>query len=76
MTTPSITLSNMFSYFGPRGWLERCHPQYEYRAGQLQMAKAVEAAFREKRHLLVEAGTGTGRRWPTSSLPSPADNGW
>ena len=51
----------MFSYFGPRGWLERCHPQYEYRAGQLQMAKAVEAAFREKRHLLVEAGTGTGK---------------
>ena len=61
MSTPSITLSNMFSYFGPRGWLERCHPQYEYRAGQLQMAKAVEAAFREKRHLLVEAGTGTGK---------------
>ena len=61
MSTPSITLSNMYSCFGPRGWLERCHPQYEYRAGQLQMAKAVEAAFREKRHLLVEAGTGTGK---------------
>lgn len=61
MTTPSTAISNMYSCFGPRGWLERCHPQYEYRAGQLQMAKAVEAAFREKRHLLVEAGTGTGK---------------
>ena len=30
------------------GWLQRCHPNYEYRPGQLQMAQAVEAAFRER----------------------------
>ena len=34
---------------------------YEYRPGQLEMAKAVEKAFSEHRHLIVEAGTGTGK---------------
>ena len=37
------------------------HPAYEFRRGQLQMAEAVELALREKRHLIVEAGTGTGK---------------
>ncbi|MFQ5724449.1 MAG: ATP-dependent DNA helicase, partial [Terriglobia bacterium] len=41
--------------------LGRCHPQYEFRSGQLEMAEAVERAFRERRHLAVEAGTGTGK---------------
>jgi ATP-dependent DNA helicase DinG len=51
----------MYGCFGPGGWLQGCHPNYEYRPGQLQMAEAVEAAFRERRHLMVEAGTGTGK---------------
>jgi ATP-dependent DNA helicase DinG len=34
---------------------------YEYRPGQLEMAKAVERALAERRHLIVEAGTGTGK---------------
>jgi ATP-dependent DNA helicase DinG len=37
------------------------HPAYEFRRGQLQMAQAVEEALDEKRHLIVEAGTGTGK---------------
>ncbi len=41
--------------------MSRAHPAYEYRHGQLQMAKAVEQALEEKRHLIVEAGTGTGK---------------
>ncbi|MBL8219677.1 MAG: ATP-dependent DNA helicase, partial [Bryobacterales bacterium] len=49
------------SFFGPRGALSRWHPQYEFRRGQLEMAEAVEAALLEKRHLIVEAGTGTGK---------------
>jgi ATP-dependent DNA helicase DinG len=48
-------------FFGPGGLLERCHPQYEFRPGQLEMAEAVEQAFRQRRHLIVEAGTGTGK---------------
>lgn len=34
---------------------------YESRPEQLQMARAVEKAIGEKRHLLVEAGTGVGK---------------
>jgi ATP-dependent DNA helicase DinG len=41
--------------------LSRTHPAYEFRRGQLRMAQAVEQALQEKRHLIVEAGTGTGK---------------
>jgi ATP-dependent DNA helicase DinG len=47
--------------FGPHGWLARHHPAYEYRRGQLEMAEAVEAALENRQHLIVEAGTGTGK---------------
>ena len=47
--------------FGPGGWLARRHPNYEYRPGQLEMAESVEAATENRRHLIVEAGTGTGK---------------
>ncbi|MCH7986357.1 MAG: DEAD/DEAH box helicase, partial [Acidobacteria bacterium] len=48
-------------FFAPGGLLARTHPQYEFRRGQLEMAEAVEQAFEQKRHLIVEAGTGTGK---------------
>ena len=41
--------------------LAKAHPAYEFRRGQLQMAQAVEEALEQKRHLIVEAGTGTGK---------------
>ena len=41
--------------------LSQRHPAYEFRKGQLAMATAVEEAIEEKRHLIVEAGTGTGK---------------
>jgi ATP-dependent DNA helicase DinG len=41
--------------------LSRTHPAYEFRRGQLQMAQAVEEALEQRRHLIVEAGTGTGK---------------
>src|ERR1700688_4073436 len=48
--------------FGPGGLLEKCMPAgYEHRRSQLEMAERVDEAFRTKRHLLVEAGTGTGK---------------
>lgn len=47
--------------FGPHGWLARNHPNYEYRRGQLEMAEAVEATLENRQHLIVEAGTGTGK---------------
>jgi ATP-dependent DNA helicase DinG len=47
--------------FGPGGLIARAHPEYEFRPGQVEMASAVLRAFEERRHLLVEAGTGTGK---------------
>jgi ATP-dependent DNA helicase DinG len=52
---------SLYQFFGPGGVLSQRHPAYEFRKGQLAMATAVEAAIEEKRHLIVEAGTGTGK---------------
>src|SRR5881628_77986 len=49
---------SLYQFFSPGGVLSRNHPAYEFRRGQLQMAQAVEQALGEKRHLIVEAGTG------------------
>ena len=46
---------------GPDGAIARAHPQYEFRPGQVQMARAVADAIENRRHLCVEAGTGTGK---------------
>jgi ATP-dependent DNA helicase DinG len=48
-------------FFGRKGLLSEWHSGYEYREGQLHMAEAVESALAEKKHLIVEAGTGTGK---------------
>jgi len=53
--------ASLHQFFGPGGLLSRKHPAYEFRRGQLQMAQAIEQALEEKRHLIVEAGTGTGK---------------
>ncbi len=49
------------AFFARNGLLAGSHPSYEYRPGQLQMAEAVQAALADKKHLVVEAGTGTGK---------------
>jgi len=54
----SLTVRKFFSRNGP---LAEAHPNYEFRPGQLEMALAVEKALDEKRHQIVEAGTGTGK---------------
>jgi len=48
-------------FFSRHGTLSKWHPNYEFRPGQVEMAEAVEAALADKRHLIVEAGTGTGK---------------
>ncbi len=54
-------LPSLYQFFGPGGVLARTLDAYEFRRGQLQMAEAVEQALEERRHLIVEAGTGTGK---------------
>jgi ATP-dependent DNA helicase DinG len=51
----------MESIFGPEGLIAKAHPEYEHRPGQIKMAEAVLRAFEQKQHLIVEAGTGTGK---------------
>src|ERR1051325_5634389 len=48
-------------FFSRHGTLSKWHPAYEFRPGQVEMAEAVESALSTKRHLVVEAGTGTGK---------------
>ena len=51
----------MEEIFGKGGLIAKYHKDYEYRHGQIKMAEAVLKAFEEKKHLIVEAGTGTGK---------------
>ena len=62
-TTDSSTrvLPTLHEFFAPGGILARSPLPYEVRPGQYEMAKAVERALAERRHLIVEAGTGTGK---------------
>jgi ATP-dependent DNA helicase DinG len=59
--TSTRTLPTLHEFFSPGGILSRSPLPYEYRPGQLEMAKSVERALTERRHLIVEAGTGTGK---------------
>ena len=54
-------LPSLHDFFAPGGMLSRSSLHYEQRRGQLEMARAVEEALESKRHLIVEAGTGTGK---------------
>jgi ATP-dependent DNA helicase DinG len=59
--SPIRELPTLHEFFAPSGILASSSLPYEYRPGQLQMAQAVEQALVEHRHLIVEAGTGTGK---------------
>ena len=52
---------NARRFLGPHGPLAQQHQNFEHRPGQVAMAEAVENALAEGRHLIVEAGTGTGK---------------
>lgn len=49
------------SIFGTQGRLAALLDNFEFRSGQLDMAEAVEHAIEHEHHLVVEAGTGTGK---------------
>lgn len=46
---------------GAGGLLQKSHPTYEFRRAQLEMARIVDDAFANKRQVVIEAGTGTGK---------------
>jgi DNA polymerase-3 subunit epsilon/ATP-dependent DNA helicase DinG len=51
-------LAALLEHAGP---FSKHFPNYEFRPEQVQMLRAVACAFSEGRHLMVEAGTGTGK---------------
>src|ERR1035438_4064182 len=59
--TTTRALPSLHEFFSPGGILAQSSLPYEFRPGQLAMAKSVERALEERRHLIVEAGTGTGK---------------
>jgi ATP-dependent DNA helicase DinG len=59
-TTP-LDPEELASVLEPGGPLARCFPTYEHRPQQVMMLRAVARALSEGRHLMVEAGTGTGK---------------
>jgi len=60
-STTFMSDKNLDSVFGPEGLLAKFHDSYEFRGGQQLMANAVADALTNKKHLIVEAGTGTGK---------------
>lgn len=57
----SETSAALRSILGPRGRIAARLGNYEQRPQQWEMAAAVAEAIRNKRHLIVEAGTGVGK---------------
>jgi len=52
---------NVRELLSPGGTVARRLPGYEERPEQVELAEAVDHAFRERRHLVAEAGTGVGK---------------
>ncbi len=52
---------NYDEVFSDQGYLVSAFPDYEYREGQEEMANEIRSAFYDNRHLMIEAGTGTGK---------------
>jgi ATP-dependent DNA helicase DinG len=54
-------LPSLYGFFHPGGLLAKSSLAFEHRPGQYEMAKTIEQCFNDRRHLIVEAGTGTGK---------------
>ena len=57
----SIDADTIAGMLRPGGNFSRAFPDYEFRPQQVQMVAAVAHAFNNQEHLIVEAGTGTGK---------------
>jgi len=56
-----VDAAELAAMLKPAGALSQAFPGYEYRPPQVDMLEAVTAAFNQGHHLMVEAGTGTGK---------------
>ncbi len=60
-TKAQLKLPSLHEFFRAGGLLANSSLAFEQRPGQYAMAKEVEQAFADRRHLIAEAGTGTGK---------------
>ncbi|GAW32091.1 helicase C-terminal domain-containing protein [Carboxydocella sp. JDF658] len=58
VTDSGLTIAEIFATGGP---LARVFNQWESRAQQIELAEAIFTALANERHLVAEAGTGTGK---------------
>lgn len=56
-----LKVEKLLQYFQPDGILSKTLDKFEYRPQQIEMVKTIIFAFNNRRHLLAEAGTGTGK---------------
>jgi DNA polymerase-3 subunit epsilon/ATP-dependent DNA helicase DinG len=56
-----LDIEDVSAILEPGGAFAHHFPQFEYRAEQVEMLQTVTQALSEQRHLLIEAGTGTGK---------------
>ena len=61
VSAPVQSSRSLKRFFKPGGALAAAHPAYESRPGQFTMAAAVQETLAERRKLIAEAGTGTGK---------------
>lgn len=60
-TEPLLTFDEAENFFAPKGLLAQNKPDFQYRTQQTEMLNCIKQAFINKKHALIEAGTGTGK---------------
>jgi ATP-dependent DNA helicase DinG len=60
-TPEPLSVDTVVEWIGEGSTLAERIPDYGYRPGQVEMARAVAEAFNQSKDLMVEAGTGTGK---------------
>lgn len=60
-TPHELDVDIVSSMIRPGGNFDQAFPDFEYRPQQVQMLEVVTTAFNDGAHLMVEAGTGTGK---------------
>lgn len=62
LATPvALSEEEICNHLAPGGPFARFFSEYEHRSQQVEMLRGITRAFNEGTHLLVEAGTGTGK---------------
>ncbi|WP_418790033.1 helicase C-terminal domain-containing protein [Phosphitispora sp. TUW77] len=56
-----LDIGGLEEYLKPEGIFAQINPKFRYRQGQADMLKTVSEGFREDKHIVIEAGTGTGK---------------